>query len=70
MSKKTEQIKADFLKAIETVRTQPDLAKLKADFIGKKGVLSEILKEMKGQPPEIIREIGQVVNQLVFFSNG
>ena len=42
MSKKTEQIKADFLKAIETVRTQPDLAKLKADFIGKKGVLSEI----------------------------
>lgn len=64
MLKKTEQIKAEFLKAVENVRTQPDLAKLKADFIGKKGVLSEILKEMKGQPPEIIREIGQVVNQL------
>ena len=35
-----------------------------AVIVCSKGVLSEILKEMKGQPPEIIREIGQVVNQL------
>lgn len=65
MLEKIEQIKKDFYSAMETACSgQADLAKLKADFIGKKGAVAEILKNMKEASSENIREIGQRVNQL------
>ena len=53
----------DFRREIQETRTKADVANVKADFLGKKGRLSEILKSLKNATVEERKRIGAKSNQ-------
>jgi phenylalanyl-tRNA synthetase alpha chain len=64
MLKKIEELQQEFRSAFEEVKTKADLLNLKADFIGKKGKISEILKSLKDAAPEERKTLGAESNLL------
>lgn len=50
--------------ALERAASQADLDKIRADYLGRKGELSEIMKSVKDLLPEERPAFGQAVNQL------
>ncbi|MBD64002.1 MAG: phenylalanine--tRNA ligase subunit alpha [Halobacteriovoraceae bacterium] len=62
--KKLEQIHKDFEGEIEKLSKQADVLNLKANVLGKKGSLSEILKSLKDATPEERKEIGPASNSI------
>ncbi len=56
--------RASFLKAFEEARTEQELRDQNAKVLGKKGVLTGLLKQMGALPPEARKEIGEGVNAL------
>lgn len=65
MNERINQIRKDFEKALQEFQGEhPELAKIKADFVGKKGAVAELLKGMKEAAGDSLREMGQKINQL------
>ena len=62
MSQKTMQVKADFLEALSKVSSTEELENLRVEYIGKKGYVTELMKEMKNLSNEEKKEFGQAVN--------
>lgn len=63
MKKKLEAIKAEALVALEKADLEQDIESLRVKFLGKKGELTAILKQMGGLSPEERPKIGQLVNE-------
>ena len=62
MIEKLEQIRSEAVERIKGVKNFDDLNKLRIEFLGKKGQLTEILKSMKDVAPEERPKMGQFVN--------
>ncbi len=59
-----ETLKAAFLTRLETVKTDQELAQLKADYLGKKGEVTGLMQAMKDLPAAEKPAYGQKVNAL------
>ena len=62
MKEKVESIKSQLLEDIKNVKTTQDLVDIKAKYIGKSGLITDLMKNMKDYSPEERKEIGQIVN--------
>ncbi len=62
MSEKTAQVKEAFLSALSAVSNTEELEALRVEYIGKKGYVTELMKEMKNLSNEEKKEFGQAVN--------
>ncbi len=64
MAEKTMQIKQEFLEKLNAVDNMVDLDKLRVEYLGKNGSITELLKEMKNLSVEEKKTFGQEVNIL------
>ncbi len=64
MADKTTEVRSNFLAALENVQTMDELEKIRVEYIGKKGYVTELLKEMKNLSNEEKKTFGQAVNVL------
>ncbi|MCA9483053.1 MAG: phenylalanine--tRNA ligase subunit alpha [Nitrospina sp.] len=64
MTDTIEHIEQEFQTRLTTVSGEEDLRKLKADFIGKKGHVSLMMKNLKSLSPEEKKQAGQALNTL------
>ncbi len=64
MAEKTTEVRLAFLAALENVTSADELEKLRVEYIGKKGYVTELLKEMKSLSAEEKKTFGQAVNVL------
>ena len=63
MKQQLESIKAAALSAIEAAQNAQDIDAVRVKYLGKKGELTAILKQMGGLPAEERPKMGQLVNQ-------
>lgn len=61
---KTLNVKNDFLKALKSASNMAELEKIRVEYIGKKGYVTELLKEMKNLSHEEKKSFGQEINIL------
>ncbi|MBE6588112.1 MAG: phenylalanine--tRNA ligase subunit alpha [Ruminococcaceae bacterium] len=64
MSQKTIEVRESFISALANVNTMDELEKLRVEYIGKKGLVTDLMKEMKNIPNEEKKSFGQAVNTL------
>ncbi|MBQ8975374.1 MAG: phenylalanine--tRNA ligase subunit alpha, partial [Oscillospiraceae bacterium] len=64
MKQKLEQIKAEAMAALDSVSASDALEQLRVKYLGKKGEITAILKQMGGLSPEERPVIGQMANQI------
>lgn len=64
MADKTLQVKQSFYSALENVESLDALEKIRVEYIGKKGYVTELLKDMKSLSNEEKKTFGQAVNVL------
>ena len=64
MSDKTLELKESFGVALSQVNTIEELEKLRVDYVGKKGSVTDLMKEMKNLSNEEKKTFGQKVNVL------
>lgn len=64
MTEKTTEVRESFLAALEGVGAMDELEKLRVEYIGKKGKVTELMKEMKSLSNEEKKVFGQAVNVL------
>ena len=64
MADKTSEVKLAFLSALDAVASVDDLEKIRVEYVGKKGYVTELLKDMKSLSNEEKKTFGQAVNVL------
>ncbi len=64
MSEKTTEIMQSFSEALSKIDNMEELEKLRVEYIGKKGLVTELMKEMKSLSDEEKKTFGQKVNVL------
>ena len=64
MADKTLEVKQSFYDALQNVESLDVLEKIRVEYIGKKGYVTELLKEMKSLSNEEKKTFGQAVNVL------
>ncbi len=64
MLEKLDGLITEFQNAIIAVKTKPELFDLKAEYVGKKGKVSSILKSLKDATPEQRKTIGAKSNTM------
>ena len=64
MSEKTAELKESFLKVLEKIQNTDELEKIRVEFMGKKGYITDLMKEMKNLSHEEKKAFGQKVNEL------
>ncbi len=64
MEKKIAEIIGQFTEAAKTAADSAAVEKLRISFLGKKGEVSELMKELKSVPAEQKKEFGQKINAL------
>ena len=64
MADKTNELKLAFAEALAKVETMEELENLRVEYTGKKGYVTELMKEMKSLSNEEKKEFGQAVNVL------
>ena len=64
MTDKTQEVKEAFTAALEKVSAASDLEKIRVEFLGKKGLVTKLLGEMKSLSIEEKKSFGQAVNVL------
>ena len=64
MAEKTTEVRLAFLAALDSVANADELEKLRVEYIGKKGLVTDLLKEMKSLSNEEKKTFGQAVNVL------
>ncbi|NOZ64276.1 MAG: phenylalanine--tRNA ligase subunit alpha [Caldiserica bacterium] len=63
MWEKLAQLKKKYLSLLEKVENQEELESLRIEILGRKGVLTSLLKGIKDLPPELKPEVGKQANQ-------
>ncbi len=63
MKEKLKELLREGQERISAVANETELQNVKAYFLGKKGKLTELMKELPKQAPEFRRELGKAVNQ-------
>lgn len=64
MNKKFEQLRDEAKKALEQIRSLPELTEIKNLFLGRKGKINELMKELKDLTDEHRKEFGKFANEL------
>ncbi len=64
MADKTSEIKQGFIAELETVNEISHLEAIKVKYLGKNGLITELMKDMKSLTPEEKKSFGQAVNVL------
>jgi len=64
MLKKLDGLMSEFKTALSGVTTKPGLFDLKAEYVGKKGKVSSILKSLKDATPDERKTIGAKSNTM------
>ncbi len=64
MSEKTTQLRESFVSALSAVDNMEALEAIRVEYLGKKGLVTELLKDMKNLSPEEKKTFGQAVNVL------
>ncbi len=64
MTEKTTEVRQSFLAALENVSSMDELEKIRVEYTGKKGYVTELMKEMKSLSNEEKKAFGQAVNVL------
>ena len=59
-----EKIKQEFLAKLHALNTEADILNLKSEYVGKTGVVSELLKSLKDMNPEERKAFGPKANEL------
>lgn len=67
MEERLEQFRLQAQDELKEIRDEVSLQNLKARFVGKKGVITEILKGMKDVPPDERPKMGKLVNETKTF---
>ena len=62
MKEKVSEIKESLAKDLEKVSKLQDIVDIKAKYIGKSGLITDLMKNMKDYSPEERKSIGQIVN--------
>lgn len=62
-----EKIKSELLSKLEGVKNITDLNNVKSEFLGKKGAISKMMKDMKNLSIEEKKELGKTANELKSF---
>ncbi|MBQ7005024.1 MAG: phenylalanine--tRNA ligase subunit alpha [Clostridia bacterium] len=68
MNSKIAELKIQFEAEVAKASTTADLEALRVAYLGKKGSITELMKEMKDLTPEEKKSFGQEVNQLKSFA--
>ncbi len=63
MKEKIEQLKQAAVKALENAAEQSDIEEIRVKYLGKKGELTALLKQMGSLAPEDRPKMGQLVNE-------
>jgi len=69
MLEKTTTLKQEFAAKIESATSTADAEKLRVEFLGKKGLVQELMSELKSVPNEQKKEAGQMINDLKKYMN-
>lgn len=69
MSHDLEKVKQDFLGKLSALNKEADILNLKSEYVGKTGVVSEMLKSLKDMNPEERKAFGPKANELKDFIN-
>ena len=64
MADKTSEVRLAFLTALDAVASADELEKIRVEYVGKKGYVTELLKDMKSLSNEEKKTFGQAVNVL------
>ena len=64
MKEKLQQIEKEIKEALAEVRTPEGMEGLRIKYIGRKGILTEIIKSIKSVPPEEKPYVGKKINEL------
>ena len=64
MKEKVEQIKSSIEEDIKAVKTLQDIVDIKAKYIGKQGLITELTKNMKDYSIEERKEVGKIANSI------
>jgi phenylalanyl-tRNA synthetase alpha chain len=64
MKEKVEQIKTSIEEDIKNVKTLQDIVDIKAKYIGKQGLITELTKNMKDYSIEERKEVGKIANSI------
>ena len=64
MEKKIEEIIQNFTEAAKDASDSASVEKLRVAFLGKKGEIAELMKDLKSAPADRKKEFGQKINQL------
>ena len=64
MADKTSEVRLAFLAALDAVTSVDELEKIRVEYVGKKGYVTELLKDMKSLSNEEKKTFGQAVNVL------
>ena len=64
MNSKVNEIKSLFDEKISSVTSSSQVEELRVEFLGKKGLVSSLMSELKSVPNEEKKEFGRVVNVL------
>jgi phenylalanyl-tRNA synthetase alpha chain len=59
-----ENIRQQFLDELSKVKSTADLEEIKVKYLGKKGPIQQLMKELKDMPPEQRPEFGKFINEL------
>ena len=64
MIEKIKQYRDDFKNRISEIGIGDDLRQLRTDFLGKKGLVTQVMKDMRELSSEQKREVGRHINEL------
>ena len=64
MKEQILEIKNQLVEDIKSVNSPQDIVDIKAKYIGKTGLVTGLMKNMKDYAPEERKEIGQMVNEI------
>ena len=64
MEKKLQQIKKEFNEAYRQVRDSQELAKLRTKYLGRKGILTDALRQVKTLASAERPRVGKVANEI------
>ena len=64
MKEKIEQLRADCLKQIKSASSENELSSVKVKYLGKSGLISELMKGMRDVPAEERPAVGKIINDV------
>ncbi len=70
MSESLEMIRGRLADALSSVDSTDAVEQLRVEFLGKKGAITLLLKELGSLPPEARKSAGQAINELKSFAQG